>query len=155
MVLFKTLMSTLVQFAERKILLSESTHLLGSFCMFVLIAASLKSADHHKWQEPLLRDFPDSPMVKNLPAANVGDTGFIPGPGTKIPPSARQLSLGTTTTEPTHSGGPATRKSPPTHTCRAQWWLGRPRPVGTYCSQWQRQSRCSSKPPGIIKTINK
>ena len=30
------------------------------------------------------RDFPDGPVVKNLPA-NAGDMGLIPGPGTKIP----------------------------------------------------------------------
>ena len=30
------------------------------------------------------RDFPGSPVVKNLPA-NAGDMGLIPGPGNKIP----------------------------------------------------------------------
>ena len=38
-------------------------------------------------------------MVKNLPA-NAGDTGLIPGPGTKIPHAVEQLNLCTTTTEP-------------------------------------------------------
>ena len=42
-------------------------------------------------------------MVKNLPA-NAGDTGSIPGQGTKIPHAIGQLSLHTTTTEPTWSG---------------------------------------------------
>ena len=37
-------------------------------------------------------------MVKNLPA-NAGDTGSIPGPGTKIPHAAGQPSLCVTTTE--------------------------------------------------------
>ena len=31
----------------------------------------------------LTGDFPDGPMVKNLPA-NAGDTGLLPGPETKI-----------------------------------------------------------------------
>ena len=49
------------------------------------------------------RDFPDGPMVKNLPC-NAGDTGSIPGRGTKIPYAMGQLSLCATTTEPAHSG---------------------------------------------------
>ena len=40
-----------------------------------------------------------NPVVKNLPS-NAGDTGSIPGPGTKIPHAKGQLSLRTTTTEP-------------------------------------------------------
>ena len=106
--------------------------------MFVLIAASLKSAGHHKWQEPLLRDFPDGPVVKNLPA-NLGDMGFIPGLGTKISHSAGQLSLGTTTTEPTHSRAPATRKSPPTATKRST------------CSQWQEIVQAQQQIPSIAE----
>ena len=39
----------------------------------------------------LLRDFPGGPMVKNL-LCNAGDTGLIPGRGTKIPHAVRQLS---------------------------------------------------------------
>ena len=42
-------------------------------------------------------------MVKNLPC-NAGDSGLIPGWGTKIPHAAGQLSLSTTNTEPLHSG---------------------------------------------------
>ena len=37
-------------------------------------------------------------MVKNLPA-NAGNTGSIPGPGTKSPHAAEQLSPCVTTTE--------------------------------------------------------
>ena len=40
-------------------------------------------------------------MVKN-PSANVGDIGFIPDLGTKIPYVAEQLSSCATTTEPKH-----------------------------------------------------
>ena len=45
------------------------------------------------------RDFPGGPVVKNLPS-NAGDTGLIPGRGTKIPHAMGQLSPHTTTTEP-------------------------------------------------------
>ena len=45
-------------------------------------------------------DFPGGPVVKNLPS-NAGDTGSIPGQGTKIPHAMRQLeSLHAATTEP-------------------------------------------------------
>ena len=37
------------------------------------------------------RDFAGGPVVKNLPS-NAGDVGSIPGLGTKIPLTARQLS---------------------------------------------------------------
>ena len=42
--------------------------------------------------------FSGGPMVKN-PPSNAGDTGSIPGPGTKIPHATGQLSPCTTTTE--------------------------------------------------------
>ena len=42
-------------------------------------------------------------MVKNLPC-NAGDSGLIPGWGTKIPHAAGQLSLSITNTESLHSG---------------------------------------------------
>ena len=38
------------------------------------------------------RDFPGGPAVKN-PPSNAGDTGLIPGWGTKIPHATGQLSL--------------------------------------------------------------
>ena len=44
-------------------------------------------------------DFPGGPVVQNLPS-NAGDTGLIPGRGTKIPHAAGQLSLRAATTEP-------------------------------------------------------
>ena len=50
--------------------------------------------------EQMGRDFPGGPVVKNLPS-NAGDVGSIPGRGTKIPHAVGQLSLCTTTTEPT------------------------------------------------------
>ena len=43
-------------------------------------------------------DFPGGPMVKNLPS-NAGNTGSIPGWGTKILHATGQLSLCATTTE--------------------------------------------------------
>ena len=43
-------------------------------------------------------DFPGSPVVKNLPA-NAGDTGLVPGPGTKILHAEEQLSPCAATTE--------------------------------------------------------
>ena len=58
------------------------------------------------WDNRLLtnfwpRDFPGGPVVKN-PPCNAGDTGSIPGGGTKIPHAVGQLSLRATTTELTH-----------------------------------------------------
>ena len=47
----------------------------------------------------MIWDFPGGPEVKNL-HANAGDTGLIPGPETKIPPGAGQLSPCAMTTEP-------------------------------------------------------
>ena len=38
------------------------------------------------------RDFPGGPVVKSLPC-HAGDTGLIPGWGTKIPHSVEPLSL--------------------------------------------------------------
>ena len=64
------------------------------------------------------RDFPGGPVVKNLPASE-GDTGSIPGLGTKIPHATGQLSLCASTAEPTHSGAhtpPTAARSPITAT---------------------------------------
>ena len=44
------------------------------------------------------RDIPGDPVVKSLPS-NAGDTGSIPGQGTKIPHAVGQLSLCATTRE--------------------------------------------------------
>ena len=44
-------------------------------------------------QKGSLRDFPGGPVVNNL-SADAGDTGSIPGPGTKIPHAVGQLSSG-------------------------------------------------------------
>ena len=45
------------------------------------------------------RDFPGGPMVNNL-LWNAGQSGSIPGQGSKIPHATEQLSLHTATTEP-------------------------------------------------------
>ena len=47
---------------------------------------------------PLLRDFPGGPAVKNL-SCNAGDASLIPGQGTKIPHAAGQISLHATARE--------------------------------------------------------
>ena len=44
------------------------------------------------------QDFPGGPVVKNLPC-NAGDTGSIPGQGTKIPHALGKLSLHAAITE--------------------------------------------------------
>ena len=44
-------------------------------------------------------DFPGDPVVENLPC-NAGDTGSIPGRGTKIPHALEHLSLRLATTAP-------------------------------------------------------
>ena len=41
-------------------------------------------------KSPQRRDFPGCPVVKN-PPCNAGDTGLIPGQGSKIPHAAEQL----------------------------------------------------------------
>ena len=46
-------------------------------------------------------DLPGGPVIKN-PPSNAGDTGSIPGRGTKIPHAAGQLSLSATTTKLAH-----------------------------------------------------
>ena len=48
---------------------------------------------------PSWDNLPGGPVVKNLPCG-AGDTGSIPGRGTKIPHASRQLGLCATTTEP-------------------------------------------------------
>ena len=63
-----------------------------------------------------VRDFPGGPVVKNLPS-NARDAGSIPGWGTKIPHTVRQLSLrAATTTEPAHSGARASQLGRSPHT---------------------------------------
>ena len=42
------------------------------------------------WEMYFAQDFPGGPLVKNLPS-KAGDVGSIPGQGTKIPQTARQL----------------------------------------------------------------
>ena len=53
-------------------------------------------------ENPTAQDFPDGPVVKNLPY-NAKNMGSIPGQGAKIPHATEQLSLCATTTEPLHS----------------------------------------------------
>ena len=48
----------------------------------------------------LPRDFPGGPVIKN-PPCDAGDTGSIPGQGTKIPHTTEKLSPRTTTREST------------------------------------------------------
>lgn len=54
-----------------------------------------------------MRDFPGGPVVKNL-SCNAGDTGWIPGWGTRTPHTVEQLNVHATDTEPPlkpmHSG---------------------------------------------------
>ena len=61
-------------------------------------------------QSYLFRNFPDGPVVKNLPS-NAADAGSIPGQGTKIPHAAEQLSLCAATTEPTCPGALVLRQA--------------------------------------------
>ena len=73
---------------------------------------------HNRTLKNMKWHFPGGPVVKN-PPSNAGDTGSIPGWGTKIPHDTGQLSPHATTmglvrlnerarmlqtTEPTHSG---------------------------------------------------
>ena len=49
----------------------------------------------HEPSNPVCRDFPGGPVVKN-PPCNAGDEGLIPGGGTKIPRALERPSLCTT-----------------------------------------------------------
>ena len=58
----------------------------------------LKNLEHTEVDKEGNRDFPGGPVVKN-PPYNAGDTGLIPGLGSKIPHATGQLSPCATTTE--------------------------------------------------------
>ena len=64
-----------------------------------LLATNTFYSPEYFWlKKSVSGDFPGGPVVKN-PPYNAGDTGSIPGQGTKIPHAAEQLSLHATTTE--------------------------------------------------------
>ena len=68
-----------------------------------LIQLNIKQTQKPKPKNHLIkngqkREFPGSPVVKNLPS-NAGDVGLIPGEGTKVPHAMGQLSPCTTPTE--------------------------------------------------------
>ena len=48
-----------------------------------------------------LRNFPDGPVVKNMPCS-AGVTGSLPGQGPKIPHAEEQLRPRAATAEPSH-----------------------------------------------------
>ena len=67
-------------------------------------------------------DFPDDLVVENL-SYNAGETGSIPGQGTKIPPASGELSSCTTTTEPMCSGSCASQPESPATATEDPTWL--------------------------------
>ena len=79
---------------------------LFTYYFFFVISFTLGFVRKSRWLKNWYGYFPGGPVVKN-PPSNAGDTGLILGQGTKIPPSAGQLSSGTTTTEPTRSSARA------------------------------------------------
>ena len=66
------------------------------------------------------RDFPGGPVVKSLPS-NAGDTGLIPGQGTKVPHATGQLSLRVATAEPEGSGAHTPQLKRSLHTATETW----------------------------------
>ena len=62
-----------------------------------------KREGRRKFKECAFFNFPGSPGVKN-PPLNAGDSGSIPGQGTKTLQAVGQLSQYATTTKPLHSG---------------------------------------------------
>ena len=52
----------------------------------------------NKWLRMIVQGFPGGAVVEN-PPANAGDTGLIPGQGTKIPHTTGQLSPRAASTE--------------------------------------------------------
>ena len=65
----------------------------------VLTITASHRIDSLLYKNPLDRDFPGGPVVKN-PSCNAGHASSVPGRGTKIPHAVGQLSLCATTTEP-------------------------------------------------------
>ena len=61
-------------------------------CIYVCIIKYISSLNTNKTLKNKSRDFPNDPVIKNLPS-NAGDTGLIPGPRVKSPHTSRQLSL--------------------------------------------------------------
>ena len=71
------------------------------FWLVTLVLEIYWRESHQCGQRFELRDFPGGPVVKNLPY-NAGDSGSIPGQGTKIPHAVEQLNPHATTTELAH-----------------------------------------------------
>ena len=83
------------------------------------------------------RDFPGSPVIKNLPA-NAGVTGSTSGPGTKIPHGLVQLSTCSATTDPTLSRAHVPQQEKPPQ------WAQAPQLEKAYPQQ-QRPSAAKNK----------
>ena len=65
------------------------------------LETAIRHAANERRYKRTRRDFPGSPVVKNLPP-NAGDPGLLPKWRTKIPHAAEQLSLGTSARELAH-----------------------------------------------------
>ena len=104
------------------------------------------------------QDFPGGPVVKNLPC-NAGDTGSIPGQGTKIPHALGKLSQHAAITEtaclePMLWNKRSHHNETPTH-CKKEWLplittRESLRPATkTQCSQKKEIQECSWKYPKL------
>ena len=86
------------------------------------------------------RDFPGGPVVKNLPS-NAGDTGLIPGQGTKVPHATGQLSLWVATAEPEGSGAHTPQLERSLHATTETW-----------CNQINKGLKKKKKEEGSLET---
>ena len=71
---------------------------LGAAILYSLRSKESQEAKGVVWLKACLRDFPSGSVFENLPS-NAGDTGSIPGRGTKILRAAGQLGLSALTRE--------------------------------------------------------
>ena len=80
---------------------TPKSRLLWEIFRLLRASNSFKAKSKHctGWIKPIRRDCPGGPVVGSL-AANAGDMGSIPCPGTKIPHAVGKLSPCATTNEP-------------------------------------------------------
>ena len=81
---------------SRNRLNNQNLHIHPKFLCLRANADKAETVEISKKKQICFRDIPGGPVVKNQPS-KAGDTGSIPSQGTKIPHTAEQLSLCSTT----------------------------------------------------------
>ena len=95
----KTMKTSVVKFAHYFLMAKSNITLIKDFWLWHIIASSCS----HMFPTFKVRpgEFSNGPVVKN-PPCSAGDTGLIPGQGTKIPHAMEQLSPCTAARESMH-----------------------------------------------------